>query len=355
MRAEMENGNPPNIQPIGLYPDGMIDYGHTRFGSGKLAGAIRLKAEYTTSPYPNKEKLKDTITNLTKSNIHRELKFSVKLDWVNAEEYGHKVQHGFEMDRDEKLELYKKVSIAERNVKRGREIQKYQPGLLKNINNGLQSIEAAWKLATGQTNKIIPKKKNGIDLYKLHTPEMQKRIISYAVQFLKAIRSTTVKTKEGPVSPICHPLGWEKSRFTGSASDTFMWSHGMVLQEEGYNVSTANGHPTDPDVFLIDEDEKMEIKTTKFKGQGSGTTWKGGNNIREGEYLLIAHDENFTRLFMVFTTLYKEDWDKQGNMGTLLKLNKWWKNKKNTNDYEFWKGEVYEAGGMTQMTLENID
>jgi hypothetical protein len=36
-------------------------------------------------------------------------------------------------------------------------------------------------------------------------------------------------------------------------------------------------------------------------------------------------------------------------------LKNWWKNKKDTTDYDFWKGEVYDVSGMVQMQLASID
>jgi hypothetical protein len=186
---------------------------------------------------------------------------------------------------------------------------------------------------------------------------MQTRVISYAVKYLKDLRSLTVDTKDGKFSPIEDDLGWEPGRFTGAASDTFMWAMGCVLREEGYAVSTANGASMDADVYLINEDEKIEVKCTEYKGHGAKSSWKGGNGIREGEFLLVAHADNFTRLFITFTTLTKDDWDKKGNVGTELTLKKWWKNHKDDPKVnEFWKGEVYDSSSSktTEMVLESI-
>ena len=46
-----------------------------------------------------------------------------------------------------------------------------------------------------------------------------------------------------------------------------------------------------------DEDEKIEVKCTQFNGHGAMTKWSGGENIREGKYLLVAHDLDFKNIF----------------------------------------------------------
>ena len=358
MRHEMDRGFPPNKVAISIHPDGTISSGHTRWKSGKQIGATRLKAEYTTDDFPNGNKpTYNYLTNIMDTNIYREMSYSVKLNCylVNLEFY--EETNGKKMPGKEKDKLLKQLTISADTIKRLSEIKAFRPDLLKDIDKGATSIEYAWNVAMGKTLKVIPAKKNGMNLYKLYTPEMQTRVISYAVKYLKDLRSLTVDTKDGKFSPIEDDLGWEPGRFTGAASDTFMWAMGCVLREEGYAVSTANGASMDADVYLINEDEKIEVKCTEYKGHGAKSSWKGGNGIREGEFLLVAHADNFTRLFITFTTLTKDDWDKKGNVGTELTLKKWWKNHKDDPKVnEFWKGEVYDSSSSktTEMVLESI-
>jgi hypothetical protein len=353
-RGEIEQGNPANMIAVQVHKDGLIASGHTRKKMGKMLGVTRLKAEYTTEEYPTKEKPFDAVQNLLKTNTYRVLTPSVKLNIFEASEEEYVVQHKSEWPVKIRNDLLKKLTTTKLTMERLSVIKKIRPELLKDIDKNATSIEYAYNMATGNDVKVIKKKQNGIDLYKLFTPEMKTRIIAYATTALKNYRRMTVKTKDGEFSPIEDELGWESSRFTGVISDTFMWAVGRVLAEEGKEVSTANGHPTDPDIYLINEDEKMEVKVVLFKGNGANTTWKGGRGIREGHYFLLAYDTDFSRLFITSTTLSAEDWKKRGNVGTELSLKTWWENKKNTNDYEFWKGEVYDAGTV-HMFLESID
>ena len=354
-REEIENGNPANMVSVHVHKDGLIASGHTRKKMGIMLGVTRLKAEYTTEPYPSDEKPYDAVQNLLKTNTYRVLTPSVKLNIFETTEENYEVQHKSEMPPKVRNALLKNLQMKKQTMDKLIVIKKVRPELLKDIDKNATSIEYAYNVATGNDLKVIKKKEGGIDLYKLFTPAMKTRIIAYATTALKNYRSMTIKTKDGDYSPIEDELGWESTRFTGIVSDTFMWATARVLTEEGKEVSSAEGHPTDPDVYLINEDEKIEIKVTQFKGQGSSTTWKGGKGIREGEFLLIAHDADFTRLFVTFTSLTEDDWNKQGNVGTLLKLNKWWENKKDTDDYEFWKGEVYAASNIVQMQLDSIN
>ena len=352
---EVAKGNPANLVPVQVHKDGLIASGHTRKKMGKMIGETRLKAEYTTEPYPTEDSPYDNITNLLKTNTYRELTPSVKLNIFETATDNYEEQYKVEMPPKVRNALLKKLKIKYDTMKKLSFIKKVRPELLKDIDKAATSIEYAYNVASGNDLKVTKKKEGGINLYNLFTPEMKTRIVAYATTALNNYRSMTVKTKDGDYSPIEDELGWESTRFTGIVSDTFMWAVARVLTEEGKQVSSANGHPTDPDVYLENEDERIEIKVTQFKGQGSSTSWKGGKGVREGEFLLIAHDAEFTRLFITFTTLYENDWNKQGNVGTILKLNKWWENKKDTDEFEFWKGEVYDASDITQMQLESIN
>ena len=358
MRKEMDRGFPPNKVPISIHPDGTISSGHTRWKSGKQIGATRLKAEYTTDDFPNgNDPTFDDLSNIADTNIYREMSYSVKLNCYLTLKEAWENQHDKKMTGKPKEKLLKQISIHEQTVKRLSEIKDFRPDLLKDIDKGSTSIEYAWKVATGRELKVIPAKKNGMNLYKLFTPEMKVRLISYAVNALKQYRNVNVETKDGLLSPIEDDLGWEPVRFTGIVSDTFMWAMGVVLREEGYQVQTANGSPMDADVFLVNENEKIEIKCTEFKGSGSGTSWKGGNGIREGEFLLVAHADNFTKLFITFTSLTRDDWKRMGNVGTELTLKTWCENHaEDPETNEFWTGNVYfsSSANTTIMALESI-
>ena len=133
-----------------------------------------------------------------------------------------------------------------------------------------------------------------------------------------------------------------------------------VLREQGYNVRTASGHRDDPDIYLIDEDEKIEVKVTQFNGHGASTTWKGGKNIREGKYLLVIHDLDFEYIFVAFTDLDQDDWGISDVHGKkTMTFSTWFKN--HGDDAEIWKGDAQNVKtnkikkGQVQLQLAPIN
>ena len=107
------------------------------------------------------------------------------------------------------------------------------------------------------------------------------------------------------------------------------------------------------------EDEKIEVKCTQFNGHGAATKWSGGANIRNGKYLLIAHDLDFENMFVAFTDLDTLDWGNPDiNSKKTMKLSTWFENHK--DDAEIWKGgaQLIKTNkmpeGQVQMTLSAI-
>ena len=133
-----------------------------------------------------------------------------------------------------------------------------------------------------------------------------------------------------------------------------------ALKEMGYRIRTADGHRDDPDIYLIDEDEKIEVKCTQFNGHGAMTKWSGGENIREGKYLLVAHDLDFKNIFIAFSDIEAADWGNPDSVGKkFMKLSTWWEN--HQNDAEIWKGncQIIKSNrikdGRVEMTLSPIN
>ena len=133
-----------------------------------------------------------------------------------------------------------------------------------------------------------------------------------------------------------------------------------VLKEMGYNVKTATEHKDDPDIYIIDEDEKIEIKCTQYSGDGAATKWSGGKDIREGKYLLVAHDLDFDNIFVAMSDLDSLDWGNSDINGKkTMKLSTWFENHK--DDAEIWKGNAQLIksnklpNGQVQMFLAPIN
>ena len=127
-----------------------------------------------------------------------------------------------------------------------------------------------------------------------------------------------------------------------------------------FDLLTATEHKDDPDIYIIDEDEKIEIKCTQYSGDGAATKWSGGKNIREGKYLLVAHDLDFENVFVAFSDLDRFDWGNPDiNNKKTMKLSNWFENHK--DDAEIWKGnaQIVKTNkmkeGQVKMTLAPIN
>ena len=123
-----------------------------------------------------------------------------------------------------------------------------------------------------------------------------------------------------------------------------------LLKSEGHDVRCASGHPTDPDIYHVKEDDKVEIKVTNFKG--NSTTWKGGMGIREGQYILMTYDESIERLCLIFTKLDAKDWKSAGIGGHTLPISNVYNNHKDDKGFRILYGDVYENNGKVELQLD---
>jgi len=361
MRKRIEKGLGPNIQSIGVWEDGMIDFGHTRVKAAIQAGIERLEAKYTDAPYPSDETPFDNTVHLLESNLMREQTHWVKLTTYEQLINDYEKQHGFAMPVPIRNYYIKQLSTSKKTLDMLADIKHHKPGLMKSVPSTM-SVEYAWKDAMGKLKKVSPKKQGGMNLFNLFPNGSKRKIVHKSISYANQLRNVKMSFKFGEVNPFERgDISWEGGAFTTILSHTFMSAIAGILKEMGYEVRTANGHPTDPDIYLVNEDEKLEVKVVQFNGNGHATTWKGGMNVREGEYVLVAHDADFENIFVMMSTLTAEDWKPRGNVGSYMPLNHWWKNHKDKGDYEFWKGSIKliktnsNPDGIVTMFMEGVD
>jgi len=352
----------PNLQPVTYWENGMIDLGHTR----KLAAGRNddewIWAIPSDAPQPDGSSPYDEILHTLSGNIVRKKNWSVILGEYQAAKDAYREQYGLDMPNSIENKLIERLGTTKNTLQKLAEIKIHAPELMKTIDNG-GGVEHNWKLATGQLNASVTKAKtNGMDLFALFKDTtVRSKLITKAVKYAKDMRDLRMSFDDFDISPFekdeCGK--WESGAFTTFLSHTFMTSMAGVLKEMGYNVKTASGHRDDPDIYIIDEDEKIEIKCTQFNGHGAATKWSGGKNIREGKYLLIAHDLDFESIFVAFTHLDRFDWgNPDANSKKTMKLSTWFENHK--DDAEIWKGgaQLIKTNkmpeGQVQMTLSAI-
>jgi len=337
-----KSGLTPNMQPVTYWPNKMLDQGHTRTESAIYNGYEWIWAIPSDSPVPDGSAPYDEIMHTIDGNRQRKKNWSVLLGEWQAAKDGYRAQYTLDMPSSEENQLIQDMQTTKKTLQRVAEIKIKMPELMEAIDNG-GGVEYNWKLATGQLNrKILPAKKNGMDLSALFKDvRVRSKIITTAVKYIKDFRDLKMEFDDFTLCPFEHDEcgRWESGAGTTMASHAFMSSMAGKLKEMGYNVRTATGHPMDPDIRIIDEDEKIEVKCTQFAGHGSLTKWSGGRDCRPGKYLLVSHDLNFENIFVAFTDLDDDDWGgADSNNKRKLHLNIWYNNRKDTA--EIWKGKI---------------
>jgi len=344
MLKRKEKGLTPNIQPVTYWPCGMIDSGNTRTGASVSYKIVWIWAVPSDAPFPNEELPYDEVSHTLDGNIYRQKNWSVRLREYQAAKDAYRKQYGLDMPPSEKELLLKRIGLTPKYARYLEEIQHHSPELMKVVDEG-GGVEHNWKLATGQLNAtVIPAKKNGMNLASLFNDKRtQSKLVTTAIKYAQDFRDLTLKFDDFDISPFArNECGkWESGAFTTFLSHTFMSSMAGVLKEMGYNIKTADGHRDDADIWFTSEKEQIEIKCTQFNGHGSATKWSGGNNIRVGKYLLVAHDLEFDNIFVAFTSLVEADWGNPDiNSKKTMKLSDWWLNHKDDKDIQVWKGSV---------------
>ena len=353
-----------NQQPVTYWPSGMIDAGHTRTDAAIEVDEEFIWAVPSDAPEPDDSAPYDEVKHTIDGNIVREKNWSVKLGEWQCSKDAYREQFGFDMPSSVEEKLIKSLGTTKSTLKKVADIKHHKPECMKDIDEGA-SVDHTWKFATGKLDTtIVPEKTNGLDLTSLFKDGDKSKIVTTAIKYAKDFRDLKMQFGEFDISPFGHdPCGkWESGAFTTFLSHTFMSSIAGVLKEKGYEVKTANGHRDDPDIFLVNEDEKIEVKCTQFNGHGASTKWSGGKGIREGKYLLIAHDLEFSCIFVAFTSLTKDDWGKPDiNNKKTMKLSDWFMNHRDDEDLQLWKGNVNliktnkMKEGQVQMLLSALD
>ena len=364
-RKRTKKGLMPNIQPVTYWHCGKIDVGHTRTLAAIEDDIEWIWAVPSDSPAPNEDAPYDEVTHTLDGNIVRQKVWSVKLGEIQAAKDAYKNQFGLDMPEVEKDRVLKQIGLTKKYARYLEEIMHYEPDLMQVVDNG-GGVEHNWKLATGQlSSSITPAKTNGMNLASLFSDtRVQSKLIGKAIKYAQDIRDLSVKFEDFEVSPFGNDEcgKWESGAFTGILSHTFMSVAAGCLKEMGYNVRTASGHRDDPDIYFIDDDEKIEVKCTQFNGHGAATKWSGGKNVREGKYILVAHDGGFQNIFVAFSSLDVNDWGNPDiNNKKTMKLSDWYMNHKDDKDLQIWKGSVQiikynkMKEGQVQMMLSPVN
>ena len=339
----------PNEQPVAIWRDGLVDAGNTRTRAGRQAD-ISLWVTYTDKPYPDtKDKPYTSLESVRSSNIYRKMTHSVKLREFEEMNKAHVTEKGINRTTKQEEAHIKELGSSRNTIKKLQEIRDNRPDLLTLVDSSEMSVKAAWDEATGRNKpKVIKSNNPNRNWSEIYTDDifvtMMNRVHNKIHEFLESscvidgedfypVKDFTSATRSTIVSHLLETIG------------------AAVLRSEGHDVRAATGHATDPDIYHRDIDDKVEIKVAKF--EGSQTTWKGGQGIREGQYILVTYDEQIERWAVIFTKLTEKDWKSAGLAGHRLPIKNVYKN--HTKELEMIYGSLFENQDKIFLQLEELN
>ena len=338
----------PNHQPVLIWPDGLIDAGNTRTAAAMIAGCD-IWVEPTDAEYPDLvNKPYSALKQIQSSNIYRKITHSVRMNIFETTNKAYVEEHGMTLTSKEEKELLKELGTSKDTMKKLIEIKKNKPELLKKVDSSEMAVKAAWEEATGRNKvKVVKSNNPDRDWSEIYEDSFFTNMMNRVFNTIKQMMALTVNISGTDYNPL---RDFTKGTIAGNISHLMETIGAELLKSEGHDVRCASGHPTDPDIYHVKEDDKVEIKVTNFKG--NSTTWKGGMGIREGQYILMTYDESIERLCLIFTKLDAKDWKSAGIGGHTLPISNVYNNHKDDKGFRILYGDVYENNGKVELQLD---
>jgi hypothetical protein len=347
-KARIDNGLTPNEQPVIIWPDGLIDAGHTRTEAGKLANT-QIWISFSDKPYPDFENEPyTTLQSVVSSNIYRKMTHAVKLNEFEQMNKAYVKEFGINRTTTQEDEHIKQLGTSRDTIKKLQEIKTHRKDLLPLVDSGEMAVKTAWEEATGKNKAKVVKSNNpNRDWSQIYTTDIFKTVLNRVSNAIHSTLESKVVINGEDYFPY---KDFTKGAVAGMISHLTETIGAQVLRSEGYIVKAASGHPTDPDIYHVDIDDKVEIKVTNFNS--SATSWKGGMGIREGQYILVTYDETINRWLVLFTYLTEKDWKSAGIGGHTLPIKNVLDNHK--KDMVIVYGDLYENNGKVVAQLDSL-
>lgn len=342
----ISEGKIPNSQPVLIHPDGLIDAGHTRTEAG-IKAECDIWCAFTDAEYPNDDTPHTTLVQLAESNISRDVSHSDRLNEYTMMNKAYVTEHGITRPNKEDLDHIKKMGTCKDTIKKLIDIKKYKSELLKKLDDGLMSVKSAWEEATGKNKvKVVKSNNPDRDWSSIYEDSFFTNLMNRVFNTIKSTMNLSVNVNGEDYYPY---QDFTKGTNAGNISHLMETIGAELLRSEGHDVKHATGHPTDPDIYHRDIDDKVEIKVTNYKG--TSTNWKGGQGIREGQYILMTYDESIERLCLIFTKLDAKDWKSAGIGGHKLPISNVYNNHKDDGDFRVLYGDVFKNNGKVELQL----
>ena len=347
-KRRIEKGQTPNQQPVVIWPDGVIDAGHTRTEAAKLANT-KIWVVLSDKPYPDfQNEPYTTLQSVISSYIYRKMTHSVKLNEFELMNKAYVKEFGINRTSSQEDQHIKQLGTSRDTIKKLQEIKTHRKDLLPLVDSGEMAVSTAWEEATGKNKTKVVKSNNpNRDWSEIYTMDIFKTALNRVSNLIHSTLESKVVVNGEDYFPY---KDFTKGAIAGMISHLTETIGAQVLKSEGYNVRPASGHPTDPDIYHVDIDDKVEIKVTNFNS--SATSWKGGMGIREGQYILIAYDETISRWLVIFTYLTEKDWKSAGIGGHTLPIKNILDNHKDNMVIVY--GDLFENNGKVVAQLESL-
>jgi hypothetical protein len=347
--GRINQGRRPNIEPILIHPDGLIDAGHTRYEAAKIA-KCDLYFEFTDADYPDNDKPFSNLVNLTASNQRREVSHSDRLHEFIEFNSAYVKEFGINRPTKDENDHLKKMGTSRDTIKKLLDIKTNKPDLLQKVDSGAMAIKFAWEEAMGR-NKVKVKKSNNPnrDWSSIYEDSFFTNMVNRVFNTIKQMMALSVNINGSHYNPM---MDFTKGTTAGIISHLMETIGAELLKSEGYDVRCATGHPTDPDIYHNDIDDMVEIKVTNFKG--NSTSWKGGMGIREGQYILMTYNDSIDRLCLIFTKLDANDWKSAGVGGHILPISNVYSNHKNDEGFRIIYGDVFQNNDKIELQLSKF-
>jgi hypothetical protein len=259
-KARIDNGLTPNEQPVIIWPDGLIDAGHTRTEAGKLANT-QIWISFSDKPYPDFENEPyTTLQSVVSSNIYRKMTHAVKLNEFEQMNKAYVKEFGINRTTTQEDEHIKQLGTSRDTIKKLQEIKTHRKDLLPLVDSGEMAVKTAWEEATGKNKAKVVKSNNpNRDWSQIYTTDIFKTVLNRVSNAIHSTLESKVVINGEDYFPY---KDFTKGAVAGMISHLTETIGAQVLRSEGYIVKAASGHPTDPDIYHVDIDDKVEIKVT---------------------------------------------------------------------------------------------
>ena len=389
MKKRLDDGLIPNSEAIKICPiTGTIWSGHNRLDGGTEIGATEMKVEYAEHIFKENIPPSEVVKILqdynvsgkrneySKSSILKKFK-SLKVEKetetnepFNSKSKVHKKSYREFLNTHNIFHKEINILLSIDTIKN----RKIKEDLLKNLEN--KSYNEISKIVKNNNKKIYkiynPDRFNFNNLLK-ESPTLVNNIRTiFAKDMLKLLNNFTYYDNvfKNNINRVTDKkYGMETNAITTILSHLCMSTTCTAFRYSGLECNTAAAATNTPDIQFtlltklakaINKNfdmEKLEIKAANFNTSLSDTKIYGGPGfalINPHEYIIPIFNADFSKIFMMLTTLTKEDVKREGNDKGIVTLSDWFKNHFQKKDFHFIAGKIYQGNKRPEIEWEDV-